>query len=163
MTVRRERFESNFLTLPGKPNTHAWGPGHPRLFPFLSGLWIRVTPLTTKYDYSTPACYAHLNNSSKGVRDKSTHRANQVLKLADYHISRHVVSTFKQLTTTTTHCSLSIFSLNWRGLNHEQRTLTPPVDLIVTVCSGHSTPTISRGIGNHSTFTGPISRATTRT
>ena len=116
MTIRSGRFESNFLTLQGKPNTHAWGPGHPRLFPFLSGLWISVTPSTTKYDYSAPACCAHPNKSSKEVRDKSTRRANQVLKLTDYHISRHVVSTFKCLTTTTTHCSLSIFSLNRRGL-----------------------------------------------
>jgi len=136
---------------------------HVQHFPFLSGLWIRDTVLDYRVRRLCTRMCAHEKRRSKKVKVKSTCRSNQVLMLTDYHISRHVVSTFKQLTTTTTHCNLSIFSLNWRGLNHEQRTLTPPVDLIVTVCSGHSTPTISRGIGNHSTFTGPISRATTRT
>ena len=92
---------------------------------------------TIEYADSVPAC-AHMRKSSKRVRDKSTCRANQVLKLTDYHICRHMVSTFKRLTTTTTHCGLSIFLLNRRGLNHERRTLTPPVDRIVAVCSRHN-------------------------
>jgi hypothetical protein len=39
----------------------------------------------------------------------STCRANQVLGLLLYHISRHVASTFKHLATTTTHCDLINF------------------------------------------------------
>jgi hypothetical protein len=36
-------------------------------------------------------------------------RANQVLGLPLYHISRPVASTFKRLATTTTHCDLNNF------------------------------------------------------
>ena len=54
--------------------------------------------------------------------------------LTDYHISRHVVSTFKRLTTCTTHCGLSTFSLNRRGLNHKYHPMTPPVNLMIAIC-----------------------------
>ena len=117
-----------------------------RLFPFLSGLWIRVTHLDYKNPH--PACvflYPHVaacEPSSKRVKVKSTHRADQVLKLNDYHISRHVVSTFKRLTTTATHCDLINFSLNRRGLIQKYSALTPPIGLIVAACSKHSTPII---------------------
>ena len=69
-------------------------------------------------------------------------RCNTVLKLTDYHISRHVVSTFKRLTTTTTHCDLINFSLNRRGLIQKYSARTPPVGLIVAACSKYSTPII---------------------
>jgi hypothetical protein len=42
-------------------------------------------------------------------------RANQVLGLPLYHISRHVASTFKRLATTTTHCDLINFYQNRQG------------------------------------------------
>jgi hypothetical protein len=42
-------------------------------------------------------------------------RANQVLGLPLYHISRHVASTFKRLATTTTHCNLINFYQYRRG------------------------------------------------
>src|SRR6185503_8349365 len=58
------------------------------------------------------------------------------------NFSRHVVSTFKRLTTTTTHCDLINFSLNRRGLIQKYSALTPPVGLIVAACSKHSTPII---------------------
>ena len=69
-------------------------------------------------------------------------RCNPVLKLTDYHISLHVVSTFKRLTTTTTHCDLINFSLNRRGLIQKYSALTLAVGLIVAACSKHSTPII---------------------
>ena len=53
--------------------------------------------------------------------------------LTDYHISRHVVSTFKRLTTCTTH-SLSTFSLNRQGLNHKYHLMIPSVILMIAVC-----------------------------
>ena len=90
-----------FLTLQGKPNTHVWGMKSPtQQLPSLSRPWIRVTPSTTEYGYTTPACCAHDNDvqCSKRVKVKSTRRSSQVLKLTDYHISRHVVSMFKCLT-----------------------------------------------------------------
>ena len=112
-TVRSGRFESNLLTWSGRPNTRMGTESPTRLFPFLSGLWIRVTHLD--YKNPLPACaflYPHVaacEPSSKRVKVKSTRRADQVLKLTDYHISRHVVGTFKCLTTTTTHCGLIHF------------------------------------------------------
>jgi len=86
----------------------------------------------------------------KRVREKSTRRSNQVVKLTDYHISRHVVSTFKSLTTTTTHCDLSISGLHRRDLNHEQLFVTPPVNLkFLQYVVELPEPIISRAAGNH--------------
>ena len=63
--------------------------------------------------------------STKRVNDRSTHRSNQVLKLTDYHISRHVASTFKSLTKCATHRDLSQFQLFRRGITTTQpRTLS---------------------------------------
>jgi hypothetical protein len=45
----------------------------------------------------------------------SIYRANQVLGLPLYHISRYVASTFKRLATTTTHCDLINFYQHRRG------------------------------------------------
>ena len=102
-----ERFESSLLTLQGKPNTHAWGAKSPtQHFPFLLVSRDRPTALDYEYNDSAPA---------DGGVVCPTPRYNQVLKLTDYHISRHVVNTFKRLTTTTTHCGLSTLSLNRRG------------------------------------------------
>jgi hypothetical protein len=42
-------------------------------------------------------------------------RANQVLGLPLYHISRHVASTFKCLATNTAHCDLINFYQHRRG------------------------------------------------
>ena len=107
-----------------------------RLFPILS-VWIKVTPSTTKDDYSASACCDHPNKRSNGVRHKFTCRANQVLKFTNHHIYQNVVNMFKCLTTTTTYYGLSIFPLNRRGLNHEHHTLSPLVSFIVAVCSKH--------------------------
>ena len=120
-TVRSGRFESNLLTWPGRPNTHAWGStsrfAH-ATFPFNSRCTEqahrpRLQEYTPRYDAGSWAfLHSHVaawEQRSKKVRVKSTRRANQVLKLTDYHISRHVVTTFKHLTTTTTHRSLIHF------------------------------------------------------
>ena len=53
----------------------------------------------------------HPEQLQKRMNDRSTRRSNQVLELTDYHIPRHVVSTFKRITTCTTHCDLIHFSL----------------------------------------------------
>src|SRR6185312_1720709 len=55
-----------------------------------------------------PAC-GRMRTTFKEGEGEVHSPADQVLKLTDYHISRHVVSTFKSLTTTTTHCGLIIF------------------------------------------------------
>jgi hypothetical protein len=44
-------------------------------------------------------------------------RANQVLGLPLYHISRYVASTFKRLATTTTYCDLiNFYQHRWGNL-----------------------------------------------
>jgi hypothetical protein len=49
------------------------------------------------------------------VGGMSTCRADWLLGLPLYHISRHVASTFKRLATTTTHCDLNNFIQNRQG------------------------------------------------
>ena len=124
--MRGGRFESNLLTWTGRPKHTHGNPVPMQHFPFLSGSWIRVTLFgyksptprsTLGRDHACTRMWPHEKQRSKRVREKSTPRADQVLKLTDYHISRHVVSTFKRLTTTTTYCSLNNFSLNIRGIN----------------------------------------------
>jgi hypothetical protein len=58
-------------------------------------------------------------------------QANQVLGLLLYHISRHVAS-FKRLVTTTTHCNLINFCPHRRGNppSHDSA-MTPSIILIV--------------------------------
>ena len=116
-TVRSGRFESNLLTWPGRPNTHAWGStsrfAH-ATFPLSfrvvdQGHPPRLQESTPGVRLLVPAHVAACEPSSKRVREKSTPRFDQVLKLTDYHIPRHVVSTFKCLTTTTTHHGLIHF------------------------------------------------------
>ena len=98
--------------------------------------------------------------STKRVNDRSTHRFNQVLKLTDYNISRHVASTFESLTKCATHCDLNIF-VNTQTGNHKYH-IPAHVPYILAECKSISTPIIARVAGNYSTFTGPISQASSR-
>jgi len=95
--------------------------------------------------------------STKRVQGRSTTRSNQVLKLSDYHISRHVASTFKSLTKCATHRDLNIFTITQTG-NHNYH-IPARGPYILAECKSISTPIISRVAGNYSTFTGPISHA----
>ena len=56
----------------------------------------------------------------RGCKGRSTHRSDQVLKHTDYHISRHVASTFKRLMKWATHRDLSHFWLHQRGITTTQ-------------------------------------------
>ena len=120
-TLRSGRFESNLLTWLGRPNTHAWGStsrfAH-ATFPLSfrvvdQGHPPRLQESTPRYDAGSWAfLHPHVaawEQHSKTVGSMFRPRFNSVLKLTDYHISRHVVSTFKRLTTTTTHCGLTHF------------------------------------------------------
>ena len=143
--MRDERFESNLLTWPGIPNAHAWDrhlASPTWLFPSIPASRNRPTAL----DYKNPrhgttpgreppctCMWPYENNVQRRWGDMFRPRCNPVLKLTDYHISRHVVSTFKRLTTTTTHCDLIDFSLNRRGLIQKYSALTSPVGLTVAV------------------------------
>ena len=119
-TVRGGWFESSLLTWPGEPNTHVWKSSRPHNFsPFFSSSGTGPPPSTTD---SAPACWPHENEvqCSKRVRHRSTRWSNQVLKLTDYHISRHMASTFKCLTKCATHRDLSQFRLFRRGITTTQ-------------------------------------------
>jgi hypothetical protein len=54
-------------------------------------------------------------------------RADRLLGLPLYHISRHVASTFKCLATTTTHCDLNNFYQNRQGKPPGHDTTHDPV------------------------------------
>ena len=111
-TVRSGRFESNFLTLQGKPNSHVtcnFRRHTDNISLYFPGCGTGSPSSTTEYDDSAPACACMRNDVQKRVKVESTCRANQLLMLTDYHISRHMVSTFKRLTATTTHCGLVKF------------------------------------------------------
>src|SRR6185312_9710946 len=88
-----------------------------RLFPFLSGLWIRVTHL----DYKNPR-----HGTTPGREPSCTrmwpHENNVQTLNHHYHTLRPYP-----------------FSLNRRGITS---TTAPPVSLIVAVCSKHSIPII---------------------
>jgi hypothetical protein len=61
------------------------------------------------------------------VGGMSTPRADWLRGLSLYHISRHVVSTFKCLATTTTHCNLINFYQNIQGKPTGHDTAQDPV------------------------------------
>ena len=83
---------------------------------------------TTESDHSAPVRPDKKINLllPRGCKGRSTRRSNQVLKLTDYHISRHVASTFKRLMKWATHRDLNHFWLHQRGYHNYT---TPPVVL----------------------------------
>ena len=88
-TVRGGRFESNLLTLQGRPKhtSRGYSQSHTcNISPFFPGCGSGSPSSTTEYDDSAPACARMRKRRSKKVKVKSTCRSNQVLKLTDYHI-----------------------------------------------------------------------------
>ena len=153
-----ETDDSN-LNWPGEPNTRTGNYATYTTF-LLSfrcmdpGHSPRLQSLTTLHPYIA----IKINpTSTKRVNDRSTTRSNQVLKLTDYHISRHVASTFKSLTKYATHRDLNIFATTQTG-NHMYH-IPACGPYIIAECKSISTPIISRVVGNYSTFTAPISQA----
>ena len=145
--VRGGRFESSLLTWPVEPNTHVWEPSHPHdSFPFFPVRGSGSSPSTTEYNYSTCAWRDHPERLQKRMNDHSTRRFNQVLKLTDYHISRHVASTFKSLMKCATHRDLNLLVTTQTG-NHKYHILARG-PYITAECKSISTPIISRVVGN---------------
>jgi hypothetical protein len=68
------------------------------------------------------------------VGGMSTCRADRLLGLPFYHISRHVASTFKRLATTTTHCDLNNFYQNRQGKLLDHDTTHDPVHYPYSDC-----------------------------
>ena len=132
-----ERFKSSFLTLQDKPNTHAWGTKSPtQHFPSLPRPSIRVTHLDYRVRLLCTRMLAAWERCAmfKEGKSKVHSQVQSGTLLTDYHISWHVASTLKRLTTCTTHCGLRIFSLNWWGLNHKYHPMTPPINLMIAIC-----------------------------
>jgi hypothetical protein len=69
----------------------------------------------------TPARRCVRKTKLRVVGGMSTPRADWLLGLPLYYISRHMASTFKRLATTTTHCDLINFYQHRRGnvLSHD--------------------------------------------
>ena len=154
--------ESSFLTWPGEPNTHVCEPSHPYNFsPFFPVQGFEAPSPTTESDHSAPVCpdknktYFYQEGASR-----LTTRSNQVLTLTNYHISQHMASTFKSLMKCATHRDLNLLVTTQTG-NHKYH-IPARGPYITAECKSISTPIISRVAGNYSTFTGPISHASSR-
>ena len=127
-TVRGGRFRIEFQPSQGNLD-HTHGDrlrSRPRYSsPFFPVRGSGAPSPTTEPDVSAPVHRDKNINptSTRRVRDHSSRRSNQVLKLTDYHISRYVASTFKRLMKWATHCDLS------QSAGYHNYT-TPPVVLI---------------------------------
>ena len=89
--------------------------------PFFLVRGSRAPSPTTEYDHSAPVRPdKNKPTSTKRVQGRSTRWSNQVLKLTDYHISRHMASAFKRLTKWATHRDLNHFRLHQRGITTTQ-------------------------------------------
>ena len=108
---------------------------------------------TTESDHSAPV-HPDKNKptSTKRVRDRSTRWSNQVLKLTNYHISRHVARTFKRLMKWAAHRDLNHFLLHQRGITTTQ---PRPLSLNFSRIKVSKVPICSREAGNPSTSTVP--------
>ena len=109
-----------FLTLQDKPNTHAWGVKSPtQHFPFLLGSWIRATPLKYMAPRTTDGAGSCQHVRLPGNKFKRVGKSPLAgpIRYRAYRLpySRLVASTFKCLTTTTTHCDLSTLFLHGQG------------------------------------------------
>jgi hypothetical protein len=118
-------------------------------FAFHSDSWNRVTtsdcrtirtPMcrtyvcsATTWSYSCPLCRTYSRTSVR-VKNQITsggryvhYSGRLVARLTAYHISRHVASTFKRLTTATAHCDLNNFYQHRRGNLPSHDTAHDPV------------------------------------
>ena len=122
--MRGRRFRIEFQ--PGQGNlTHTHGDRlriRPRYFsPFFPVRGSGTPSPTTESDHSAPV-HPDKNNTYfyQEGGSCSTRWSNQVLKLTDYYISRHVASTFKFLMKWATHRNLNHFQLHQRGITTTQ-------------------------------------------
>ena len=112
--IDRERrpIRIEFLTLQGKPNSHVWETKSPtQHFPFLSGSWIGVTLLDYRVRLPCTRMLAARERCAmfKESEGEVHSPGRSSTLLTDYHISRHVASTFKRLTKLPHTATLSIF------------------------------------------------------
>jgi hypothetical protein len=144
LDLREKRTIQNWIFKPckGKPNSHAWNiqrlfrsnrlpfiptrgsvPPQATAGPYAHPMCRKYAYSATTWPYSCPLCgtysrtLVHVRKTKlRVVRSMSTPRADRLLGLPLSHNSRHVTSTFKHLTTATTHCDLISFYQHRRGL-----------------------------------------------
>jgi hypothetical protein len=151
--VRNGRFWIEFQPLQGKPNSHAWNTDRSfrsNRLPFIPGRGT-IPPQATAGSYAHPMCRTHVYSATvwsysrllcRMYSHTSVHVNKQlkssgggrvhfpgwlVTRLTAYHISRHVASTFKRLTATTTHCDLNQIHQHRRGIIPFHDTACNPV------------------------------------
>jgi hypothetical protein len=128
-----------------------------QLFAFHSDSWIRATTSdcrtvrtqmcrtyiysATTRPYSCPLCGTYSRTLMRVRKTKLrvvggyVHSSGRlVTRLTAYHNSRHVVSTFKHLTTTTTHCDLINFYPHRQGDLPSHDSAHDPVHHIYSDC-----------------------------
>jgi hypothetical protein len=101
--------------------TRGSGPPQATVGPYAHPMCRTYVCSATTWPYSCPLCGTYSRTSVR-VKNQITsgggyvHSSGRlVTRLIAYHISRHVASTFKRLTTTTTHCDLIKFALTQTG------------------------------------------------
>jgi hypothetical protein len=82
----------------------------------------------------TPARRCVRKTKLRVVGGMSTCRADRLLGLPPYHISRHVASTSQRLATTTTHCDLNNFYQNRQGKSPGHDNVHDPVHYPYSDC-----------------------------
>ena len=112
-----ERFESSLLTLQGKPNTHARGTdGSPQAtFPLSSRVVDQGHPpqVHGPTDYGRRRVVPARVLARERLQESGRSPLASPIRYRVYWLPyfRHVASTFKRLTTCTTHCDLIHFCL----------------------------------------------------
>ena len=117
LATRSRRFESSFKTLQGKPkHTICRGTPSPHIStvpidpPFAArahrlGIQCSTDPGCRRAVIALVPTIASMGDPVSGrVRDKVRARLHSGTRFTGYHISRHVLSTFKSLTHVSTHC-----------------------------------------------------------
>jgi hypothetical protein len=159
LNLREKQMILNWISKPckGKPNSHACniqrlfrsnslpfipthetGPPQATVGPYAHPMCRTYVSSATTWLYSCLLCGTYSRMSVR-VKNKITSGGRYahssgllVTRLTAYHISWHVASTFKHLTTATTHCDLNNFYQHrWGNLSSHDTDMTPSIILIV--------------------------------
>jgi hypothetical protein len=163
LDLHEKRMIQNWIFKPckGKPNSHAWNiqrlfrsnrlpfipthgsvPPQATVGPYAHLMCRTYACSATTWPYSYPLCGTYSCTSVHVQKTKlqvvggmSTRRADWLLGIPLTHNSRHVASTFKRLTTATTHYNLIKFLSTHMGFLPRSWIMitTPSIILIVIV------------------------------
>jgi hypothetical protein len=163
LNLREKRTILNQISQPckGNPNSHTWNiqwsfrsnrlpfiptrglvPPQATVGPYAHPMSRTYVCSVTTWLYSCPLCETY-SRTSVHVKNQITsgggyvHSSGQlVTRLTAYHISRHVASTFKRLTTATTHCDLIKFSSTQMGFLPRSWIIITTPSIILIVVAG---------------------------